>query len=56
MTRLKGMLLLITGFVVSLWSQPTRGIRPVEMQDEKGQTFIAYQNSYSFIVGINNYG
>ncbi len=55
MIRLQGILLLTMSFVLSLWSQPTRGMKPVEMQDEKGQTFVAYDNSYAFIVGINNY-
>jgi hypothetical protein len=32
-----------------------RGMKVVEMQDEKGQTFVAYENSYAFIVGINTY-
>ena len=55
MARLSSVLLLIMSVVVSLWSQPTRGMKPVEMQDEKGQTFVAYDNSFAFIVGINNY-
>lgn len=33
----------------------TRGIKVVEMQDEKGQRFVAYENSYALIVGINKY-
>jgi hypothetical protein len=55
MTRLQGMLVLMMSSVVSLWSQPVRGMKPIEMQDEKGQRFVAYDNSYAFIVGINNY-
>ncbi|HEY4612909.1 MAG TPA: caspase family protein, partial [Bacteroidota bacterium] len=33
----------------------TRGIKSVEMRDEKGQRFVAYENSYALVVGINKY-
>jgi hypothetical protein len=55
MKRVQAILFLIISIVPSLLSQPTRGMKPIEMQDEKGQTFVAYDNSYAFIVGINNY-
>ncbi|MBF8295696.1 MAG: hypothetical protein HW389_2241 [Bacteroidetes bacterium] len=55
MSKVHGIVFLILGVVCSLWSQQPRGMKPVEMQDEKGQTFVAYDNSYAFIVGINNY-
>jgi len=55
MKRVQGMLLLVMSLTLSLLSQQQRGMKPVEMQDEKGQTFVAYDNSYAFIVGINNY-
>lgn len=32
-----------------------RGMRPVEMEDEKGERFVAYENSFALIIGINRY-
>ncbi|MEX0736568.1 MAG: PEGA domain-containing protein [Bacteroidota bacterium] len=32
-----------------------RGMRPVEMEDEKGERFIAYENSFALVIGINRY-
>ena len=55
MTRIHGILLLTMSFALSLWSQTSRGIKPVEMENEKGERFVAYENSYAFIVGINKY-
>lgn len=54
MTRLLSILFLMISFVFSLWSQ-ARGVKPVEMENEKGERFVAYENSYAFIVGINEY-
>ncbi|HXG38299.1 MAG TPA: PEGA domain-containing protein [Bacteroidota bacterium] len=46
--------LFLTMFLHAQTTQ-TRGIKVVEMQDEKGQRFVAYENSYALIVGINKY-
>lgn len=46
--------LFLTVFLHAQTTQ-TRGIKVVEMQDEKGQRFVAYENSYALIVGINKY-
>ena len=55
MTRILSIPLLMMSVVLSLWSQTTRGVKPVEMKDERGERFRAYDNSYAFIVGINEY-
>ncbi len=32
-----------------------RGMKTVEMRDEKGQEFVAYDNSYALVIGINRF-
>ncbi|HAL56768.1 MAG TPA: hypothetical protein DCP63_09900 [Bacteroidetes bacterium] len=54
MNRIANVLVLFLFAGVSAFSQ-TRGVKVVEMEDEKGQKFVAYENSYAFIVGINKY-
>lgn len=47
---------LVLGISLVLCAQAQqRGMKVVEMQDEKGQRFVAYDNSYALVVGINKY-
>jgi hypothetical protein len=55
MKAMVALLVLIEIGLFGAYAQRTRGIKVVEVTDEKGQRFVAYDNSYAFIIGINRY-
>ncbi|MBS4028167.1 MAG: caspase family protein, partial [Ignavibacteriales bacterium] len=55
---MKKLFLIIIFFSVSFSfsvSQTSRGMKKIEMQNAKGETFTAYDNSWALIIGVNNY-